>query len=126
MARYSYHLQQLVLLMFEKSKFRLRLWALAEFTVSHMLKHTDQVGFTTRRKALCSHPQNRVEAIHISISYTDKLAFPLPGRFPHEWMKCERFGVFADAHCFASQEPTETCEGVLGAATDKYATSSSK
>lgn len=99
---------------------------MAGFTISHMLKHTEQVGFTTRRGPLCSHPQSRAEAIHISISYTDKLAFSLPGRFPRERMKCKRFGGFADARHTAFQVPAETRGGVLGAATDKYATSSSK
>ena len=74
---------------------------------------------------MCSHPQSRAEAIHISISYTDKLAFSLPGRFPHERMKCERFGGFADARHTAFQVPTET-RGGGGAATDIYATSSPK
>ncbi len=82
--------------------------SLAGFTLSHMLKHTEQVGFTTSSGPLCSHPQSRAEATHISISYTDKLAFLLPGRFPHRRMKCESFGGFADARHTAFQVPTET------------------
>lgn len=118
--------------MSENSKFR---WRLREFgrllSVSHMLKHTEQVGFTTRRRPLCSHPQSRAVAIHISISYTDKLPFPLPGRFPHERMKCKRFDGFADARHVAFQVPTETGmggegTGVLEATADKYATNSFK
>lgn len=72
-----------------------------------MLRHTEQVGFTTTRGPLRSRAHGRAEATHISISYTDKLAFSLPGRFPHEWMKCERFGRFADARHTAFQVPTE-------------------
>lgn len=79
-------------------------WNLAGVTISHMLKHTEQVGFTTRSGPLRSHPQSRAEAMHISISYTDKLAFSLPGRFPHERLKCKRFGEFrrCSPHCFSS------------------------
>lgn len=72
-----------------------------------MLRHTEQVGFTTTRGPLRSRAHGRAEATHISISYTDKLPFSLPGRFPHEWMKRERFGRFADARHTAFQVPTE-------------------
>lgn len=87
---------------------------MAGFTVSHMLKYTEQVGFTTRRRLVRSHPQSGAEAVRISIAYTDKLAFSLPGRFPHERMKCERFGGFADARHAAFQVPAETRGGWRG------------
>ena len=105
MKMYSYPRQHSVLFMSAKSKSGAEaVWQASPF--SHMLQHTEQVGSTTRRGPLCSHPQSRAEATHISISYTDKLAFPLPGRFPHERLKCRRFGGFADARHAALQLPT--------------------
>lgn len=99
--------------MSEESKFKLKL---LEFGRLHCFTHAKTQragGFYNKEGCLCSHPQSRAEAIHISISYTDKLAFLLPGRFPHERMKCERFGGFADACRTAFQVPTETSrEGV--------------
>lgn len=90
MQMYSYHPRRLV-------PFHVCLnsgWrSVACFAISHMLKHTEQVGFTTTRGPQCSLAHGRAEASHISISHTDKLAFSLPGRFPLEWMKCKRFGV---------------------------------
>lgn len=53
---------------------------------SHMLKHTEQA----RGPPWCSPAQSQVLATRISILYTDKLTFSLPGKFPHERMKCKR------------------------------------
>lgn len=50
-------------------------------------------GFLQPGEALCSQAQSRAQAICICISYTDKLAFSLPGRFLMRGRSAGDFGV---------------------------------
>lgn len=73
----------------------------ARLIISPMLKHTEQVALAATRGPLWgSSAQSQAPATHISILYTDKWAFSLPGKFSHERMKCKRLlpHSFLSAH----------------------------
>lgn len=74
---YSYHPQHSVLFMSENSKLRLRLQEFGRRAKTH-----GGGGFYNEETA--SVLSSRAVATHISISYADKVAFSLPGRFPQE------------------------------------------
>lgn len=100
----------------------------AYLIISHMLKHTEQVAFTaTRGPQWCSPAQSQTPATGISILYTDKCTLSLPGKFPHERMKCKRLLP----HSFLSAHRV-VCVGICVyvcvwvAERDKCTTSSSK
>lgn len=76
-------------------------WRTVACLIVPVLKHTDQVAFTEMRGPWwCSPAQSQAPATCISISHTDKRAFSLPGKFPHERMKCKRLlpHSFLSAH----------------------------
>lgn len=100
----------------------------ARLIISPMLKHTEQVALTVTRGPLwCSSAQSQAPATHISILYTDKRAFSLPGKFSHERMKCKRLlpHSFLSAHRVVCVWGS-VCVCAWVAERDKCTTSSSK